>query len=246
MRPLIRTSTARTFWKTVAAALALAACGGNGARTSGTSTSSGGNACVPGAQVACACPGGGKQGVRVCTPDGSGLGACDGCGAASGADAGPSCPESAQKLYYHDADGDSYGGTDTQMACEPPGPDWVLQGGDCDDADPQVHPGQTAYFGQPYGVGGSVSFDYNCDGQETQDPGAGPALPPDPTCTGNPLQGPCSGPNGYWPTARTGAGVDPYCGSTKYGYCEAEYDSEFNTWACETSNDTTMPAMGCH
>ena len=37
--------------------------------------------CLPGAQQACACPGGG-QGVQVCNPDGHSLGACQACEAA--------------------------------------------------------------------------------------------------------------------------------------------------------------------
>lgn len=36
--------------------------------------------CAPGQQVSCACPGGGVDGVQVCAPDGSGFGACMGCG----------------------------------------------------------------------------------------------------------------------------------------------------------------------
>ena len=38
-----------------------------------------GRACIPGAQVACTCPGG-AIGAQVCAPDGQSLGACQGCG----------------------------------------------------------------------------------------------------------------------------------------------------------------------
>lgn len=51
-----------------------------------------GGACVPGAAVVCACPGGG-QGVQVCNAEGSALGACENCEAVgSGGGAGaPAC-----------------------------------------------------------------------------------------------------------------------------------------------------------
>jgi hypothetical protein len=41
----------------------------------------------------------------------------------------------------------------------------VLKTGDCDDADANAFPGQTAYFDVPR-TGGS--FDYNCDGSQTK------------------------------------------------------------------------------
>ncbi len=211
MQSIPRTLGARRLLKPLAAALLLAACGGGTATTSSTSTSTGagGRACIPGAQVSCACPGG-QQGVQTCNPDGSALEACEGC---APADAGAICAKSAQKLYYHDVDQDSYGGTETQMACEPPGSNWVLQGGDCDDANPLVHPGQATYFSQPYTVGGVESFDYNCDGQETPEPTSTPLVGADAGCTGQYTAGGCIGGDGWQPTMRTGVGVNPYCGS---------------------------------
>jgi len=238
MRSLPKTVTAIRLWKALAGALMLAACGGGG---SASTAGAGGRACTPGAQLACACPGG-TQGTQLCKSDGSGLDACTGC---VSADAGATCPASARKVYYHDVDQDSYGSiTDTQTACESPGADWVLQGGDCDDANADVHPGQTTYFPTPYTIGSSVSFDYDCDGQETQDPAGGPVLAADPTCTGNPQQGPCTGPSGYWATARTGAGVNPYCGSASYGYCMTEENGS-NELFCGTSREMTTPPLGC-
>lgn len=41
-------------------------------------------ACEPGRQIACACPGGAPNGTQVCLPDGSSYGPCDGCGGQGG------------------------------------------------------------------------------------------------------------------------------------------------------------------
>ena len=51
-------------------------CGG------GSSTSTGGMACIPGDQKACPCPGG-FMGAQACLPDGNGYSTCDGCGGGS-------------------------------------------------------------------------------------------------------------------------------------------------------------------
>jgi len=48
--------------------------------------------------------------------------------------------------YYKDADSDSYGVTsDSKYLCAPEGDYTATQGGDCDDADANEHPGQTWY-----------------------------------------------------------------------------------------------------
>jgi hypothetical protein len=65
----------------------------NGGSTSG-STSSGsssgmGALCVPGQQIECACPGGGK-GAQKCRADGTGFEACDGCKSAGSTSGGQS------------------------------------------------------------------------------------------------------------------------------------------------------------
>lgn len=41
--------------------------------------------------------------------------------------------------------------------------------GDCDDTQPDVFPGQTAYFDVPYPVSAGWSFDYDCDGITVQE-----------------------------------------------------------------------------
>jgi hypothetical protein len=40
--------------------------------------------CSPGQQIACACPGGGEDGVQICNPSGSAFGACMGCEGGTG------------------------------------------------------------------------------------------------------------------------------------------------------------------
>ena len=74
----------------------------------------------------------------------------------------PDIPDDCAGLvWYQDGDMDGFGGSDmTYTGCEPP-PGYVEVGGDCDDANVQVHPGQYEFFTEPYGVG---SYDYNCDG----------------------------------------------------------------------------------
>ncbi|MCB9290593.1 MAG: metallophosphoesterase [Lewinellaceae bacterium] len=43
--------------------------------------------------------------------------------------------------YYFDADGDGYGSGTPVNDCQPPGADYVLLNGDCDDSNPAVNPG---------------------------------------------------------------------------------------------------------
>lgn len=53
----------------------------------------------------------------------------------------PPCQETD---WFHDADADGFGANDgRQQACEAPGADWVQVGGDCDDTNPNLRPGQT-------------------------------------------------------------------------------------------------------
>jgi len=37
---------------------------------------------------------------------------------------------------------------------------------DCNDTNPDVNPGQTSYFANPYGIIGAGEWDYNCNGVE--------------------------------------------------------------------------------
>jgi hypothetical protein len=73
-------------------------------------------------------------------------------------DANVDCTE---LVWYQDRDHDGFGGFDmTYTGCEPP-PGYVDVGGDCADDEFDVHPGQYAFFTEPYGEG---AWDYNCDG----------------------------------------------------------------------------------
>ena len=62
-----------------------------------------------------------------------------------------------------------------------------------------------AQFGVGYAVaGGATSYDYDCDGKETEAPGFAHL----PECNV------CDGRSGYRPQLRSGPGVEPYCGAT--------------------------------
>lgn len=70
----------RRIFAVVGLTLAIAACSSSPDDSAVSST--GGNSCTPGAQIACACPGqgaDGPMGAQVCAADGSGYGACEGC-----------------------------------------------------------------------------------------------------------------------------------------------------------------------
>ena len=71
--------------------------------------------------------------------------------------------------YFADFDGDGFGDDfNVVQTCQNPGPDWVLEGGDCDDSDSRVSPNNTEICGN--------GLDDNCDsfvdsGPETCDDG---------------------------------------------------------------------------
>jgi hypothetical protein len=121
--------------------------------------------------------------------------------------------------YYLDCDGDHFGGATTSTGCTPPdGRAWVLQGGDCNDSNPDVNPGQTGYFAQgciPTGKTGR-SFDYDCDGQEIESGASAKAA-----CAVSGLT--CVG-AGYLEASpvRSGPGVDPFCGSDQTVTCTSQ------------------------
>jgi hypothetical protein len=81
---MLRMSNFRARWAVLLCTLLCGSCGGGSSE----------QACVPGAQVACACPGGGT-GVQVCNDEGSKLGPCTACpaGTDAGPDAGPTLTE---------------------------------------------------------------------------------------------------------------------------------------------------------
>ncbi len=122
-------------------------------------------------------------------------------------------------IFWHpDVDRDGYGRSDTAVAaCPKPAGDWSRMAGDCFDGDARVHPGQTAYFGTPYFTDDGVeSFDFNCSGVE--EPFQGQARVE--SCGVLELTA-CDLTKGYAKRARSGSGVDPFCGSTTLVECKA-------------------------
>lgn len=76
---------------------------------------------------------------------------------------GGACNTSCSTIFYRDVDGDSHGdGAQQQQACSRPA-GYADQGGDCDDSDAKVFPGQSAFFTTRNKQG---TFDYNCDNVE--------------------------------------------------------------------------------
>lgn len=99
---------------------------GNGIDDDCDGTADEGCECTPGATQLCDC-----GGMQTCGADAR-WGACTG--------GEPPRP------YYRDGDRDGLGDPAMRMdACEPPGPDWVPEGTDCDDTNPAVGAGQTYY-----------------------------------------------------------------------------------------------------
>jgi hypothetical protein len=126
---------------------------------------------------------------------------------------------SCSTVYYLDADDDTWGGATT--ACSPGSTGtWVTRGGDCDDENADVHPGQQDFSSEAYlpSDGGEASFDYNCSGDEEMQ---GMNRTSTATCASAAAGNGCDG-TGYLPAepARSGDGVDPYCGSTLYLTCQ--------------------------
>jgi hypothetical protein len=144
------------------------------------------------------------------------------------------CPTT---TYYRDDDGDGFGGAVTQAACTSPGAGWATKGGDCDDQDKDVFPGQTKYFGASYSKGGGArSFDYDCNSKEDQKPPVRKAATPCTfavnTCTGD----------GVVPSSRTGPGIDPLCGATQFLTCTVKVGGIPGT--CD-SKLTQIEAVAC-
>jgi hypothetical protein len=119
----------------------LAACGSSGTSDASTSGSDG---CTPGAQTACACPGG-TMGTQTCASDGRSLNACD-CGTTSSSSSGSG----------------GAGGASTGTQMETCG-DGVQQAGECDPTS-ETHiycdkdcAGTTASSTSSTGAGGSCA-----------------------------------------------------------------------------------------
>ncbi|MBL7943032.1 MAG: hypothetical protein JNM00_09715, partial [Flavobacteriales bacterium] len=66
--------------------------------------------------------------------DGDGVDFCDDCD--------DNNPAVTFYTWYLDSDGDGFGTVATgTVQCDPPGPDWVLEDGDCNDTDGEIYPG---------------------------------------------------------------------------------------------------------
>lgn len=153
------------------------------------------------------------------------------------ADAMEDAEACAPVVYYLDGDGDGYGGTTTYDGCLPPDSGtWVTVGGDCDDSNATVNPGQAAYFAVGYVPTGKtdVSFDYNCDGEETEsgDPAKADCAFVKLSCEGS----------GYIEATpvRSGVGVDPYCGSAQTVSCVV------SSLTCQAGAPATASPIACH
>lgn len=111
-------------------------------------------------------------GTRQCGSDGC-SGTCGpGCNASAPGSAPPcisagcdeasgSCRMTTPVSCYLDSDHDGFGGTQTDKFCGSCPSGWISKGDDCDDTDPQVHPGQSQYFLEERKSGG---WDYDCNG----------------------------------------------------------------------------------
>jgi hypothetical protein len=139
--------------------------------------------------------------------------------------------------WYADHDRDGYGAGESVSACDRPQGAWSAAAGDCDDDDPRVHPGQAAFFGQPYTrADGSTSFDYDCSGSEQGDP----SLQVAPRC--EELMVPRCGGSGYLATSRSGPALNPYCGSTLVETCVPSVAVVLCT---PGAKDTSAPPYTC-
>lgn len=161
----------------------------------------------------------------TCIEPGSALGGSDGGGGTAGVsnveDSGtvdvelPDADCATPATYYLDTDADGFGRDDTQApGCELP-KGWATQGGDCADDVSSAFPGQTAFFAEGYAVGSGTSFDFDCDGGESGDTSQADVAPDCSDDVG------CDA-EGYLETSRSGAGVNPICGSDQLRSCSIQ------------------------
>jgi len=125
--------------------------------------------------------------------------------------------------WCKDGDDDAYGSPyGSVMSCEAPGDSWIKDGTkaraceDCHDDNQYVHPFGScnhSWYTKANGIG--TSYDYDCDGQETE---CGQYQKfTDCTLNGS-LQCVGSGylPNSSRPSGASDPSIDPYCGSNQF------------------------------
>jgi hypothetical protein len=180
--------------------------GVGGSVTAGGATTSGGAVAIAGSTgVGGKAATGGSNAVAGAVTTGGSIAA-----AGSGATGG-----TCATTYYRDADGDTWGGTQTSCVAAT---GWVTRTGDCNDANADVFPNQTNSFAVAYtATNGIQSFDYNCDGTETT---AGGTQVSTGACLAAGSGNACTG-DGYLAVdpARNAADLNQVCGSMRYLVC---------------------------
>jgi hypothetical protein len=141
--------------------------------------------------------------------------------------------------WCRDRDGDGHGDpNESKTACIAPGTEWKAQCDDCRDGNARVHPdAECREDGYTLSDGVTLSFDYDCDGHESEcadfvkadADGCGPV---------GPLN--CAG-SGYLPNPDRSAGAEQnsYCGSTAYRNC-------VSVGIPCVSQTVTKAAVACH
>jgi hypothetical protein len=134
---------------------------------------------------------------------------------------------------FSDRDGDTYGSNaagDRIEACSPM-PGYATRSGDCLDVVPTpenranfVNPGVLDFFGIGYPSPTGESFDYDCNEREDVNPLQSTRTEV-PDCSQATFPG-CTARPGYVPTERTGAGINPLCGSRLVALCNPTGEDE--------------------
>lgn len=212
--------------------------GGNASSDGGSNGSDGGRNTAGGRPSRDGGAGNGASSSGGDSTDGGTGGAPNDGGTASGGlnGAGGACEP---KSWCRDRDGDGYGDPDVvKTACVSPGTEWTAQCNDCRDDNALVHPeAECRKEGYALSDGITLSFDYDCDGHETECADFVKASP-DGCGTVGPLS--CAG-GGYLPNPDRKAGEDlnAYCGSTAYRNCVSV------ALPC-VAQLATKPAILCH
>lgn len=145
---------------------------------------------------------------------------------------------------FPDLDGDGVGSVASGAVIQdcPPVGGFATEGDDCNDAEPDVFPGQIEFFVAGYEAApGIISFDYDCSGSEEP----GPDVRFVAALTDCPQRMPlCGADIGYRVPAnpREGDGVNPLCGTNDRVRCSIETETTcgFVTFAGE------RPIFTCH